>query len=63
MNDLHKEPLFTSWPTPLTLQNLKECFSVKKKSLKNKIKDKVKPLSHFSYFFNLFSASTRAENA
>ncbi len=55
MNDIHREPLFTSWPNPFSGESLKECFSVKKKSLKNKVRKKVKQMSAFSYFFNLFS--------
>ncbi len=57
MNDIHKEPLFTSWPNPFSNENLKECFSVEKKNLKRKIKEKAKQLSPLSHFLNLFSTS------
>lgn len=57
MNDVYKAPLFTSWPTPLSGESLKECFGLKKKLSKHKVKNEVKKLSPFSYFFNLFSTS------
>lgn len=57
MNDIYKEPLFTSWPTPLSSDSLRECFSFKKKALRSKAKGKVRQLSPFSYFLNLFSTS------
>ena len=57
MNDVYKEPLFTSWPKPFSGNSLKECFGVKKKTSWRKVKKEVKQLSPFSYFFNLFSTS------
>ncbi len=55
MNDIHKEPLFTSWPTPLSDKDLSDCFKVKK-NLKSKTKSKVK-LNSFSSFINFYSFS------
>jgi hypothetical protein len=57
MNDVYRTPLFTSWPTPFSGESVKECFGLKRKSLKRKIKKEVKELSPFSYFLNLFSTS------
>ncbi len=57
MNDIYRAPLFTSWPTPLSFENLKECFSIKRKNFRRKVKEKAKQLSPFSFFSNLFSAS------
>lgn len=57
MNDVYTEPLFTSWPTPLSNESLRECFGFKKKLLKRKGKKEAKELSPFSYFLNLFSTS------
>jgi len=57
MYDVHKEPLFTSWPNPFSNESLKECFGVKKKTFKRKVKNKIKELSPLSYFLNLFSTS------
>ncbi len=55
MNDIYRTPLLTSWPDPFSGESLKECFGVKKKLSKRKAKNKIKELSPFSYFSNLFS--------
>lgn len=57
MNDIYREPLFTSWPTPLSGKSLKECFGIKKKLLKLEAKKGVRELSPLSYFLNFFSTS------
>lgn len=57
MNDIYKTPLFTSWPKPFSGNSLKECFGVKKKIFRRKLKREAKELSPFSYFLNLFSTS------
>ena len=57
MNDIHSEPLFTSWPNPFSGESLKECFGVKRKNPKRKVKEKAKASSPFSSFLNLFSTS------
>lgn len=56
MNDIYRTPLLTFWPDPFSAKNLKELFSSKQK-IKRKVKNKVKELSSFSYFFNLLSTS------
>lgn len=56
MNDVYKAPLFTFWPTPLSAKDLKECFDVKTKNSKRKVKEKVKESSFFQ-FLNWFPLS------
>lgn len=46
MNDIHKEPLFTSWPNPFSEKNMKECFSVKQKKQSS---DRRKKTSAFNF--------------
>lgn len=56
MNNIYKTPLLTSWPIPLSIQNLKECFGIKNESsgLDTEKETKKSPLD---YFLNLFSTA------
>lgn len=54
MNGVYRTPLLTFWPIPLTAEDFKECFAVKKKAFKIKIKNGVKKLSLMTRFLSLF---------
>jgi hypothetical protein len=44
-------PLITSWPIPLSIENLKECFGWRKNTLSNK--DKNKKLFPFARIYEI----------
>jgi len=57
MNDIYQAPLLTSWPKPFSGENLKECFSIRRRGSKYRGKNSKRVSSVFSYFFSLFATS------
>jgi hypothetical protein len=54
MNDIHTEPLLTSWPMPLSGEDLRKCFGLKKKLLRHKPNNKTRDISLLPRLLSLF---------
>ena len=63
MNNVYRTPLFTSWPTPLSLKDLGKCFSVGRIGIKKAIRLDLKNFKSLLLSLrNIFSATPQTND-